>query len=195
MRRALRAALAGAAAAGLVLAAAAPASAHNFLVSTTPAENEVLTELPEAWEVVTNETLLYVGNDEVFGLWTRDADGRFYGDGCVTAAGPAISAPPAIGEPGAYTLVYAFVSADGHPLTGEIPFEWAPTGDYAAATGTAEPTRCGALPEETTEAVPVPGGATGLPADVWWIAGALAAVLFAVGLTVLLARRRPRAED
>jgi methionine-rich copper-binding protein CopC len=183
MRRTLSAALVGAAAAALVLAVAAPASAHNYVVESTPAEGEVLTALPEAWEVITNETMLYVGNDAVFGLWARDADGRYYGDGCVEVSGSGMSAAPVIGEAGSYTLVYALISADGHPLTGEIPFEWAPAVATEAAVGATDPARCG-------EEVPAEPGGTTVSPDVWWIAAAAGAVGVAVLTTVLLARRR-----
>jgi hypothetical protein len=133
--------------------------------------------------VVTNEAMLYVGNDAVFGLWARDADGRYYGDGCVEVSGNGMSAAPVIGEAGSYTLVYALISEDGHPLTGEIPFEWAPAVATEAAVGTSEPARCGE--EERAE----PEGTTVSP-DVWWIAAAAGAVGVAVVTTVLLARRR-----
>lgn len=188
MRRTLSAALVGVAAAAFVLAAAAPASAHNYVVSSTPAEGEVLTALPEAWEVVTNETMLYAGNDAVFGLWARDADGLFYGDGCVEISGTRMSAAPAIGTAGDYTLVYALISADGHPLTGEIPFEWAPTEAAEVATGSAEPARCGAAPPEP-EAAGTPSN------DAIWIAAAVGAVGVAVIVTVLLARRPKRRDN
>ena len=35
----------------------------------------------------------------------------------------------ALGEPGAYTMLWQAVSADGHSVDGEIPFTWAPTDD------------------------------------------------------------------
>jgi methionine-rich copper-binding protein CopC len=183
MRRVLSTTLTGIAAAALVLAAAPPASAHNYVVESTPADGEVLTALPEAWEVVTNEAMLYADNDAVFGLWARDADGLFYGDGCVVVSGTGMSAAPVIGAAGDYTLVYALISADGHPLTGEIPFEWAPTGEAEAATGSTEAARCGA------EAPAEPAPAAVSP-DVLWIVGAAGAVGVAVIVTVLLARRR-----
>lgn len=190
MRRSLSATLTVVAAAAIVLAVAAPASAHNYVVESTPAPNEVLTELPAAWEVVTNDTLLYAGNDAVFGLWARDADGRYYGDGCVDVSGSGMSAAPVIGEAGAYTLVYALISSDGHPLTGEIPFEWTPAGDVEAVTGLAEPARCGAIPE------PGDGGEADVPpSDVVWIVAAVGAVGSAVIVTVLLARRPKRRDD
>jgi len=181
-------------AAGLVLAVAAPAAAHNWVVSTTPADGQVLTELPDAWEVVTNENLLDVGDTEVFGLWARDADGLFYGDGCVEVSGARMSAVPAIGAAGAYTLVYSFVSADGHPLTGEVPFEWAPAAGFEAASGSVSAAACG---EQSAEEPGDgrPAEAAGIPGDVWWILAAVLAVAVAIALTVVLARRRPRAAD
>jgi methionine-rich copper-binding protein CopC len=193
MRRTVRAALAGVAAVGFVLAVAAPASAHNYIVSSTPAEGEVLTELPEAWELVTNESLLYVGNDEVFGLLVRDADNLYYGDGCVDVSGARMSADPVIGEPGGYTLVFSFISADGHPLTGEIPFEWAPSGEFEAATGSAAVPRCGGA-EEAPESAPEIETGGGIPSDLLWIGGAVLAVALAVVVALALGRRgsRPR---
>jgi len=184
MRRILSLALVGVAAAAFVLAAAAPAAAHNYVVDSTPAEGEVLTALPEAWEVVTNETMLYA-DDAVFGLWARDADGLFYGDGCVEVSDSRMSAAPVIGAPGDYTLVYALISADGHPLTGEIPFEWA--GEAEVATGSAEPARCGAAPSEPDAAAP--------SSDAIWIVAAVGAVAAAVIVAVLLTRRRKRRDD
>jgi methionine-rich copper-binding protein CopC len=184
MRRILSVALVGVAAAALVLAAAAPAAAHNYVVESTPAEGEVLTALPEAWEVVTNETMLYA-DDAVFGLWARDASGLFYGDGCVVVTGSRMSAAPVIGAPGEYTLVYALISADGHPLTGEIPFEWA--GEAEIATGSAEPARCGEEPSEPETAAP--------SSDAIWIAAAVGAVGAAVIVAVLLTRRPKRRDD
>ena len=175
-----------------MLAVASPAAAHNYIVSSTPAEDEVLTELPAAWELVTNESLLYVGNDEVFGLLARDADGLYYGDGCVDVSGARMSSAPAIGEPGEYTLVFSFISADGHPLTGEIPFEWAPTGEVAADVGSAEVPRCGGVAEEPQPAPDAEAG-VGIPSDLLWIGGAVLAVALAVVVALALGRRGSRA--
>lgn len=193
MRPVLRAGAVGAAALGLVLLVASPASAHDGVVDSTPAEGEVLTEAPAEFSVRASDTLMYVGNDVAFGLWARDASGAFYGDGCATVTGASMTAPAVLGEPGAYTLVAAFISSDGHPTTAEIPFEWAPTGDVEAAVGTPEATRCGEEP--AADGAEAPGGGEGVSADVWWIIVAVAAVALAIALTVLLARRRPRSAD
>jgi methionine-rich copper-binding protein CopC len=196
VRRALSAALTGVAAAALVLAAATPASAHNNVVESTPTEGQVLTELPEQWQIITNDTLLYVGNDAVFGLWVRDAEGVFYGDGCLDVNGRGMSTTAAIGAAGDYDLVYQLVSADGHPLTGEIPFEWAPSEATPVSSGSREPTRCGFEPSPSEAASPPPVTEPAAPDDtVWWIVGAIGAVTTAVVVTVVIGRRRSRNPD
>lgn len=192
---------------GLALAVAAPASAHNPIVDSTPRNGEVLTELPAEFRIVTGDRMLYVGNDEVFGLWARDAAGLFYGDGCVRITDGTMTTDAALGEPGAYTLVAEFISIDGHPTSAEIPFEWAPAGESEAATGSATAPRCEAVPTEepTPTADPTPTGApteqaapepgTDIP-DTWWVAGALGIVALAALVTavVVTALRRRRSE-
>jgi len=193
MRRALGAVGIGVAAAALVLSVAAPASAHSALLSSTPAEGETLAELPAEFSVTMNESLLGGAGDAAFALRVRDADGLYYGDGCLTIVDATVSTPSAIGAAGDYVLEWQVVSADGHPVGGEIPFTW--TGG-ATAEGTAQPATCGGeVPETTT---PDAGGghhdasASEIPiSDVLWIVGAVLAVAAAVTVA-LIATRRPR---
>ncbi len=152
--------LVGVLAAALALGLAAPAAAHNFIVSSTPAEGEALTTLPERWQITTNETLLDLsGQGAGFAMLVSDDDGQFYGDGCVTVEGPGLSMPAALGADGAYTLTYQLVSADGHTLSGELPFTWQTPADFDAHVGLAEPPVCGETasapaPEPTATAEP-----------------------------------------
>ncbi|MBX9470685.1 copper resistance CopC family protein [Microcella sp.] len=154
--------LVGVLAVGFALAIAAPAAAHNFIVSSTPADGENLTELPEQWQITTNETLLDLGGQGAgFALLVSDEQGLFYGDGCVTIDGPGLSTPAALGADGAYTLTYQFVSADGHTLSGELPFTWQAPADFEPHVGLAEPPVCGETasapaPEPTATAEPQP---------------------------------------
>lgn len=143
--------------AGSVLGLAAPAQAHNYLVESTPVADSTLTELPESFEIVTNDNLLVVGDGAGgFALQVRDADGLYYGDGCVEVAGPAMSAVPALGTAGVYTVLWQVVSADGHTVSDEYTFTWAPTApDAEVASGSAEPPVCG------TESEAAGDGATG----------------------------------
>ncbi|HWM33536.1 MAG TPA: copper resistance CopC family protein [Pseudolysinimonas sp.] len=184
---------------GLVSLTAAPANAHNVVVETTPAAGETLTELPAEFSIVTNEPLLSLEGGNGFVLRIRDSAGLYYGDGCVRIVDATMSATPALGAPGDYTVLWQSVSADGHTIDGEIPFTWAGDGD---AEGVASPPVCGATaPEPTTTnpATPGPGPGAEAPtaseidlATVLWVGGALLAVAVAVAVAIVLAgRRRP----
>jgi len=173
--------------AGVVLLGAAPAQAHSFLVSSVPAEGSTLTELPETFEVRMNEDLLdLVGDGTGFGIRIVDSMGRYYGDGTLTIAGDTLSTPAALGAAGEYTLVYQVVSADGHPVSDEFTFEWAPPAGFTPSEGTdAPPGESGQTPEPVVEsAAPLDLG------PVLWIGGAILAVLIAVGVTLLVVRPR-----
>jgi methionine-rich copper-binding protein CopC len=193
----------------MVLGVAAPAQAHNFLVSSTPAAGEVVTALPESISVTTNGPLLDLsGNGAGFAIQVTDAAGSFYGDGCLTVSGSTLSTPAALGVAGTYRVVWQVVSEDGHTVSDEFTFEWAPTAEAERATGQAAPPVCGAVvPEETTtptaDATPAPESvSTAAPvakpehenanlADVLWIGGAILAALAAGAVAlVIVARRR-----
>lgn len=152
----------GALAVGFALAIATPAVAHNFIVSSTPADGETLTELPEQWQVTTNETLLDLGGQGAgFALLVSDEQGLFYGDGCVTIEGASLSMPAELGTDGDYTLTYQFISADGHTLSGELSFTWQAPAEFEPHLGLAEPPVCGETasapaPEPTATAEPEP---------------------------------------
>ena len=172
-----------------VLATAGPASAHNYVVESTPAEGEVLTALPEQFSVTTNEALLDLGGSgSGFGLEIIDADGLYYGDGCVTVEGATMSAPAVIGEPGEYTLVYQVVSADGHTVSDSFGFTWAPEADVEASTGSTEAGDCNGL-YARGDGAQAPSEAASIDlGTVLWIGGAIAAVAIAVLVTLLVLR-------
>lgn len=182
------------------LLAAGPASAHNQIVSTTPSSGQTLTELPGDFRIVTNEALLDIGGTgRGFAFEIRDAAGRFYETGCVTITDAAMSTTAKLGKPGAYSVIYQLVSADGHTVSGDIPFSWAPTGPATVSTGTKSPASC---PGSTVKAE-APTGGTGsegtrnstVPlADVLWIGGVLAVLALAVVITLVVLTRRRRGD-
>ncbi|MCW4384678.1 copper resistance protein CopC [Salinibacterium sp. SYSU T00001] len=189
---------------------ALPATAHNSVVDTVPAEGEVLSELPEAFLVTTSDTLL----DASAAMQVTDAAGLYYGDGCVTIDGPSISTPALLGEAGEYTLAWQAVSADGHTISGTIPFRWEPTGDAPLSPGSSEPPVCGetvASPSPEPEEAAEDGSEVGDDGDEAsanpspteeseaesnddlvfpWIVGGTIVVIIAVGVVLLLTRRR-----
>ena len=173
----------------LVVLVAGPASAHNYLVESTPAAGEVLTALPEEFSVTTNEALLdLAGSGSGFGLEVRDAAGLYYGDGCVTIDGATMSAAAELGEPGEYTLVYQLVSADGHTVSDSFRFTWAPEDDVEASTGSTSAGDCNGLYARGDGAQEPSSAASIDLGTVLWIGGALAAVAIAVLVTLLVLR-------
>lgn len=174
-----------------VLLFAAPASAHSYLVSSTPADDETLTELPEEFSITMNESLLDLAGDGTgFGMLVRDDAGRYYGDGCVTISGPTLSTPAALGEAGTYTLIYQVVSADGHPVSEEFAFEWAPGEGFEPATGSDAAPGCGGEAATPAPVAEEPSTDAAISSDVLWIGGGILAVIIAVGATLLLVKPR-----
>ena len=212
MRRSSIVALVGtvAVAGAVVLGTAAPAQAHNFLVSSTPTAGELVTTLPETFSVTTNGPLLDLsGTGAGFAIQVTDAAGTFYGDGCMTVLGSTLSTPAALGAAGTYRVVWQVVSEDGHTVSDEYTFEWSPGPGFEPATGQSGPPACSDGVPEETEAPD--GGATTAPGsdtaetpvtapdrenadlgDVLWIGGAILAVLLAAAVTLVIVARRNR---
>jgi len=175
------AALTGAA----VLLGAAPAQAHSYLVASTPSEGETLTALPEQFSITANETLLDLGSQGAFGLQIRDADGRYYLDGCVNVVDATMSADASLGDSGEYTMVWQVVSADGHPVSGEIPFTWDAPGGFDAAVAYDTAPVCGEDPAASPTPAPADPGEGTSP----WV---LPLTIVLGAATLLLALRSAR---
>jgi hypothetical protein len=144
----------GVIAAGLSLAAVSPAAAHNYVVSSTPAEGEVLTSIPEFFVVTVNDSMLDLGGEGAgFAIQVTDDNGLFYGDGCVTVQGPSMSTPGALGDAGTYTMTFQYISADGHTLSDQLTFRFDPAADAVGSPGRTEAPVCGE-PLETVEPTP-----------------------------------------
>jgi copper resistance protein C len=177
-----------------VLATATPAQAHSYLVDSTPEVGATLTTLPEKFSVTANEPLLdLAGNGSGFGIEIVDENGLYYGDGCVDVEGPRMFTDAALGDPGRYVLVYQFVSADGHPVSDQFSFDWAPTGDVTASAGSTSPGDCDGLYARGDGSGGDGAGSTADAASidlsaVLWIGGALLAVGIAVVVTLIVLR-------
>lgn len=197
-------AVAGAVLVGSVLAGpASPASAHNSVISTTPAAGSVVTEQPPVFQVTTNDNLLNLdgmGSGMAMQI-SGPADAAsplYYGDGCVTVFGPTLEMKAQLGEPGEYTVVWQVVSTDGHSISGDFSFTWQPNADQQLAEGASTPPDCGgtasggsaAKPTQTDAATPAPAPENAALGDVLWIGAAVAAVLAATLVTLLVVGRR-----
>lgn len=174
-----------------VLGFAAPAFAHNYYISSTPGVNEVLTTLPDQFIVTTNDNLLDLGGSGGgFFIEVTGPDGLYYGDGCVSVAGPSVTMPAAIGPAGEYKLVWQVVSADGHTVSGTVPFSWQPTAGAESTTqGSTSVPDCGGKVKVDQGAAADPGGKSdgAANADVLWVGGAIVALaIAAIAILMLL---------
>ena len=183
-----------------VLGLAAPAQAHNYLVSSTPSAGEVLTQLPPEFSVITNGALPNIdGNGQGFALQVQDSAGRFYGDGCITVSGSGISTPAALGAPGKYTIAWQVISTDGHIVSNQFDFTWKPAAaDAKVSKGATTAPDCHGTLKSNSTAQPVsPAPATPAVSQdtlstVLWIGGAALAVGIAVVATLLLTSRKKK---
>ena len=173
----VRVAAALAAAGGAVLFGAPAADAHSVLVSSTPAKDAAVATSPAEVALVFNEPV----ENQFTELAVLGPDGTSHWE-----AGPAsvvdarVSAPlRPLGPAGVYTIRYRITSADGHPVSGSIPFRLTVAGPASSVPAAAAPVAAGAAS---------PGGDGSMP--LWpWITGG--AVLLGTGFAV--ARRLARA--
>ncbi|MFD9891598.1 copper resistance protein CopC [Amycolatopsis sp. NPDC059027] len=160
-----------------LLATATPALAHNVLVSSDPAKDASVATGPSQVKLTFDQ---YVQNADVNQIAVTGPNGGQWAEGPVKVENNVVSAPlRALGPAGKYTVGYRILSADGHAVTGEIPFTLTTAGTGTPAS--VDAARSGGTGQPAGAAQPSSGG--GVP--IWvWIAGAV--VLLAIGLTVAL---------
>jgi methionine-rich copper-binding protein CopC len=100
------------------------AQAHSVLESSNPAQGQVVETLPSQISLTFNEELISIEGESVNTLTLKSVDGAGYELLPPTIIGAVLSAQVAGGEypAGEYVLSYRAVSADGHPITGEVTF-------------------------------------------------------------------------
>lgn len=200
---------------GIVIGAGAPALAHDPVATTNPADGSEITAAPAVFSVTTAQPMLDLSGDGAgFGLQVTDAAGLFYGDGCITVDGATLSMPATLGAPGTYTMVFQYISSDGHTTSGSVSFTYAPTDAGTASPGSPTPPTCGvpvetpsASPSATDSAEPTPSAAPtesgaagaeggGESSAVLAIVGGLGALLAVAAVVIaLVVRRRASATE
>ena len=123
---------------------ALPAAAHAQLLSATPEDGTELDEAPDAVVLTFNENITDLGTDIVI----SGPDGEDAGGGETEIDGAEVSRQ--LGDQlaaGEYSVTWRAVSADGHPIDGELTF----TLTEAAATGADAGGEEGASADEPAE--------------------------------------------
>ncbi|WP_243075251.1 copper resistance CopC family protein [Microbacterium sp. SS28] len=182
-------------AAASLLLGAAPASAHDELVSTDPAAGSAVAALPDELTLTFSGVLATdAGASEVA---VTDATGASLVDGAPVASDTVLTQALAGEASGVVTVLWKVVSSDGHPISGEFSF----TVDGPASSPTTEPT---AEPTPTDVATaaptaePTPSASPVPPAETTdlrpWFVGALLLVLAVAGGVMYLLISRARRE-
>src|SRR4051794_2773568 len=158
------------------VAAAAPAAAHDYLVSTSPTSGGSGASSPRQVTLTFNEAV----NTRFSAVQVTGPSGGLWQDGAPQVLGATVTqALRPLGPAGGYTVTWRVVSADGHPVDGTFSFTL-----QAAGNGTPASSAQGGGP--TTDA----------PSSSGWVplAGGLVAVtLLLAAAAAALARRRTRA--
>jgi methionine-rich copper-binding protein CopC len=155
---------------------ALPASAHDYLVSSSPAAGSTVDAPPSEVALTFSDVILDLGaagGDAVAGgtssatggssvvqVTGPDGQGTHFETGCAVNAGRVVSVPVALGASGAYTVTWRVVSADGHPVSDSIGFSYEAPEGAAASAGSATGPACAAADAEEGGA-PAPSEASG----------------------------------
>jgi methionine-rich copper-binding protein CopC len=163
------------------LAAAAPALAHDELVSTDPAAGSTVPAAPDEVVLTFAEPPLTLG----LGVDVTGPGGTV-STGAPTLDGSTVHQQLAPGAPaGSYTVRWRVTADDGHPVSGSFAFvvssgATSATSAGSAPTGVAASSSPNADPRDTASPL------------LWWSIVGAAAVLIVAGATLALTRRRGR---
>lgn len=193
---------------------AGPAAAHNVLIASDPADGATLQQSPATVRLTFDQPV----QDFEPIVTVVGPDGQRYESGDPVVDSTVVSAQVnALPAAGSYVVAYRVVSADGHPVQGEIRFELAaaalePTAPVSSPAVSSPPLSSSAVSSaggsttgaSTSAAASAPTSAptstagsaptatsSGLTGWMWAAIG-LAAILVAAAVTVLLRRPRQR---
>jgi methionine-rich copper-binding protein CopC len=183
-------------AAFLVLFAPLSASAHDALVSSSPAADESVETVPT--ELTLTFSAKLIDGEGATEVVVTAPDGTSVTDGAAAVEGAIVTQPlQGAGPAGEYHVIWKVVSSDGHPTSGEYSFTVtvgddgsatsAPTASPTTAAPTAEQT---AAPEPTTTPVTDSGDADGGSAWIWVLSIVGILIVAGVGTWIILSRRR-----
>lgn len=142
------------------------------------------------------------GLDAGLRIEVRDQAGQDESTGDVTVAGTTMSKPVDLSA-GPHTVLWRYVSPDGHPIDGQVAFT-VQAAETPTASPTATPSREGRGSSDTSVTAtptPVAGVADGTAADASpgalpWVVGGVVLVVVLGGVAVVASRRRAApAED
>lgn len=176
----------------LVLIGTTPASAHAALTSSDPADGATVAPDLERVTLTFSEAPL-AGLEAGLRVEVRDDDGTDESSGAVTVEGTTMSKAVSL-SPGPHTVVWRYVSPDGHPIEGQLAFTAEPAASQAVPPPTTSPTAAATPSADPTAAAAASntGGGThahghGGQTLLFGVVGILAVLV--IGAVVLRIRR------
>ncbi|MCT2087178.1 copper resistance protein CopC [Microbacterium enclense] len=175
-----------AAAVGAAFGGAQAASAHDSLVSATPAADATVSTASDVELTFSANLLGADGGNEVIVV---GPDARHYETDCTALAGPVLTTPVELGAAGEYQVTWRAVSSDGHPVSGTYAFTYAPDAGQPVSEGSeTSPCASVAAQQDSTDATapaPAPSGLV-----IGLSVGGLAIIVVGVVVVLLVRPRR-----
>ncbi|RFA11062.1 hypothetical protein B7R54_03285 [Subtercola boreus] len=186
----------------MALLPATAASAHDFLVSSSPADGSTVTESPGTVSLTFNDLVLDLaadGSSSIVEVTGPDAQTTHYETGCASILGRTVSAPVALGTAGVYRVSWQIVSSDGHPVSSSLTFTYAPPAGTAVSAGAASAPPCGRAAAGESGSLPSAAAAVDEGQAGWLILAVAGGIvlLAIVGVVVVLmfSRRKKNSEE
>jgi copper resistance protein C len=166
----------------LLIGPVAPSWAHAEIISSNPADGSTVSSVPAS------VTLTFT--DEIDQQFVRTAVTTPAGSGVVqsTAVRQTVTVPVSSAGPGAYKVLYRVVSADGHPISGQLRFTVAGT-PTATPPSTSAATSASSSPAASKESASDSGSGSGAG---WMLPVAILLAVVAGGGAVFAATRGRR---
>ena len=168
---------------------AAPASAHDRLVGTTPASGSSVTS-PSTVQLRFAEKVIATGTR----IEVKDPLKKVVSSG-LRVSGDVVSVR--LAQPttsGTYQVIWRITSDDGHPVSGAFSFRAAPAAgaqspsSTSTVTSTGTSSRAGSSSSTPVPTQQVPTNTTNN--EPWWIVGAVVVAVLALATGAVIARRR-----
>jgi copper resistance protein C len=190
----------------LALVPVTSASAHDYLVDSSPKAGSTITTAPKDVSLTFDDIVLDLSGDGSSSLvQVTGPNGRHFETGCPKIEGRVVTTPVALGASGKYTVTWQIVSADGHVVSSSIQFDYArdaqATPSASAAPipkGAAARPACGSVDTNAASTAPhVPSQDSG--SSVLWvvivIAGIIVLMMIAAVIVLVATSRRRQAQD
>jgi methionine-rich copper-binding protein CopC len=195
------AAVAIAASTAIGVLTAAPASAHDYLVNSSPKAGSVQTTPIDSVRLTFDDVVLSLsttGPSALLQVTGPDGASTHFETGCPSVSDRNVTAPVDLGGAGTYRVTWQVVSADGHVVSDSIEFTYRPPAGTKESAGSATSACKGAASTAAPAATAGTAQGTvnsGALVIVVVIVAAIVVLALVAVLVIVLTRRRAGVES